>query len=60
MYAERSHYIHVIEYAHRFNINSMSSSVKTMVFIHYGKITINLFAQVKQFVGASVDHGKQI
>ena len=38
----------------------MSSNVKTMVFIQYGKITINLFAQVKQFVDASVDHGKQI
>ena len=53
-------YIHVIDYAHSSNIKSMSPSVKSMVFIQYGKITINLFAQVKQFVSASVDSGKQL
>ena len=53
-------FTHTIEYAHSSNTKSLYSSVKTMVFIQYGKIKINLFAQVKQFVSASVDPGKQI
>ena len=49
-----------IEYAHRSNMKSMSSSLKPMVFTQHGKIIINLFGQVKRFVGASGDPGKQI
>ena len=30
-----------------------------MILIQYGKITIGVFAQVKEFVSASADPGKQ-
>ena len=46
------------EYAHSFK--SMVSSVNSMVFNQYEKITINLFTHVKQFVSASADPGKHI
>ena len=39
--------LHAVEYAQSSNIKSMFSSVKSMTFIKYGKIMINLFAWVK-------------